>query len=86
MRYHIFLFSLFGLFWLTACNLMPTPEPYELGGAVVNNPQPAPDFTLMSADGPVRLSDFAGKYVYIYFGYTFCPDVCPATIDRKSVV
>jgi protein SCO1/2 len=34
----------------------------------------------MSADGPVTLSEFRGKLVMLYFGYTFCPDVCPATL------
>jgi protein SCO1 len=82
MRYYRLL--LFVFLTLTACNLIPTPEPYQLGGAVVTNPQPAPDFTLMSANGPVSLSDFAGKYVFIYFGYTFCPDVCPATMNELA--
>lgn len=35
-------------------------------------------FTLTDQDGHrVRDTDFAGKYRLIYFGYTFCPDVCP---------
>lgn len=38
------------------------------------------DFTLTSDAGPVSLSDFRGKAVLLYFGYTFCPDVCPTTL------
>ena len=38
------------------------------------------DFRLTSADGPVALSDFRGKVVAVYFGYTFCPDVCPTAL------
>ncbi len=38
------------------------------------------DFTLQSADGPVRLADYRGQVVVVYFGYTFCPDVCPTSL------
>lgn len=39
------------------------------------------DFTLQSADGPVSLPDYRGRVVLIYFGYTFCPDICPTTLN-----
>ena len=38
------------------------------------------EFTLQSPAGPVSLSDYRGKVVLIYFGYTFCPDVCPTSL------
>lgn len=34
------------------------------------------DFTLAGSDGPVSLTDFRGKVVVMYFGYSYCPDVC----------
>lgn len=44
---------------------------------------PAQDFTLEAADrGDVSLSDFRGRAVLMFFGYTHCPDVCPLTLDR----
>lgn len=38
------------------------------------------DFTLESANGPFDLKAQRGKVVLIYFGYTFCPDVCPTNL------
>jgi protein SCO1/2 len=29
-------------------------------------------------------SDFRGKYMLVYFGYTYCPDVCPTTLNEVS--
>lgn len=39
------------------------------------------DFVLQGADGPVALSAYRGKVVLLYFGYTFCPDVCPTALS-----
>ncbi len=38
------------------------------------------DFTLFGKQGAVSLSDFRGKVVAIYFGYSQCPDVCPTNL------
>lgn len=54
----------------------------ELHGTYFEPAHPAADFTLTSADGPVRLADLRGKAVVLFFGYTFCPDVCPTTMVR----
>lgn len=41
------------------------------------------EFTLTGKDGkPVQYSDFDGKYRIVYFGYTFCPDVCPVDVQN----
>jgi protein SCO1/2 len=49
---------------------------------------PAPDlidthFTLTGLDGRrVSEADYRGKWLLVYFGYTFCPDVCPTTLSE----
>ena len=42
------------------------------------------DFTLQSATGPVTLKDYRGKVVLLYFGYTYCPDICPTSLTATA--
>ncbi|MBF6603243.1 MAG: SCO family protein [Sphingorhabdus sp.] len=40
-------------------------------------------FTLTNQDGgKTSDTDFAGQYRIIYFGYSYCPDVCPVDLQR----
>jgi len=55
-------------------------RPHTFHGTVIQSPSPSFNFKLNSANGEVSLSDYRGKLVLIYFGYTFCPDICPATL------
>ena len=38
------------------------------------------DFVLQSADGPVDSKALRGNVLLIFFGYTHCPDICPASL------
>jgi protein SCO1/2 len=45
----------------------------------------AQGFTLTDQFGQVRsLSDFQGKIVVVFFGYTQCPDVCPTSLQELA--
>jgi protein SCO1 len=71
-----FLASLLALILLGGCRGEAGPPPLE--GATMGGP-----FTLTDQDGR-RVSDtqFADKYRLIYFGYTFCPDICPTDLQK----
>jgi protein SCO1/2 len=59
----------FGLGWMR----FTAPPPGNMTGSSLGGA-----FALIDQDGkPVTDSDFKGRYRLMYFGYTFCPDVCP---------
>jgi cytochrome oxidase Cu insertion factor (SCO1/SenC/PrrC family) len=42
-------------------------------------------FALIDQNGQVRTDkDFRGRLMLIYFGYTYCPDVCPTTLAEMG--
>lgn len=50
-------------------------------GFVLEPARPAPSVDLVDQYGqPFRLEDHEGNVVVMFFGYTNCPDVCPATL------
>jgi protein SCO1 len=50
------------------------------GGPSIGGP-----FALTDGNGKtVTDRDFRGKYLLVYFGYTFCPDVCPTTLNEVA--
>lgn len=51
------------------------------GAIVYYNEQNKYEFTGQSSQGEISLSDLKGQNVVIYFGYTYCPDVCPITLE-----
>ncbi len=62
---------------VTGANLKK-PEFYENFGG---------DFSLTGPEGKtVSLRDFRNKVVLIYFGYTFCPDICPITLSNLKLI
>ena len=68
-------------FVLTACSPKPEFKNIDITGSTAFGK----DFSLLDPDGKVRtLSDFKGKVVVMFFGYTQCPDVCPTTLTEMQ--
>ncbi len=72
--------------FLFSCESKPKEEATpksEFNGVLLE--EPAYDFELTTVGGKrVKLSDFKGKLVFIFFGYTHCPDVCPAALQNLA--
>ena len=59
----------------------PAPVVTTSGTADIGGP-----FTLVSAQGgTVTDQTYRGKWLVLFFGYTYCPDVCPTTLNNISV-
>lgn len=70
---------------ISACGAPELPSPFhavEVGGKFEGA-----DFRLTGHDGKsYTLADFRGKAVVLFFGYLYCPDVCPTTMADLSRV
>lgn len=76
------LFPLAALLFLSACGTGT-----HFTGQVLSPAKPAPDFTLTDQRSePFQLSQQRGNVVLLYFGYTHCPDICPATLSVFRMV
>jgi protein SCO1/2 len=60
--------------------LPPSADQQPVGAVPIGGP-----FTLVDQTGQVRTeADFRGKFMLVYFGYTYCPDVCPMELATMS--
>lgn len=53
--------------------------------AATTGPRIGGPFTLVDHTGKtVTDADFRGRFMLVFFGYTYCPDVCPISLSRNS--
>jgi protein SCO1/2 len=62
------------LVWFWQPLPMPVTTKLPLGG----------DFVLQSARGPYDTATLRGQVMLVYFGYTYCPDICPTSLAVTS--
>ena len=64
-----------------------TAEALHFNAVDITGAAYAKHLSLKDVDGKVRsLDEFKGKVVFLFFGYTQCPDVCPTTMSDLSAV
>ena len=64
--------------------VLPRLRPHVFNAQVIQGIQ-APSVTLQGSNGElVSLADFDDQVVVVYFGYTYCPDVCPITMAKLA--
>jgi cytochrome oxidase Cu insertion factor (SCO1/SenC/PrrC family) len=77
------------LLGLSTSSLARSPErsAAELMDAVMWNREPiGGPFALTDQDGRPRTdADFRGKLMLVYFGFTYCPDVCPTDLQQMGL-
>ncbi len=75
------LFSIAAIALLAGCD-----DGAKWRSTVISGNSPPLEFSMTRAsDGkPVTEADYRGQVVMLYFGYTFCPDVCPTTLANVS--
>lgn len=80
--YFRILFALFVTATIAACDKVSQP-PVTFKTTDITGVEWGKDFRLTDHNGTARaLSDFRGKVVMMFFGYTHCPDICPTTLAK----
>ena len=66
-----------GVLWYEGSQVPRLGQVVSTGTTNVGGP-----FRLVDQTGKTRTdADFRGRFMLIYFGYSFCPDVCPTTLS-----
>jgi protein SCO1/2 len=65
---------------------LASPPPAPRTATVLPAPDALPEFSLVDQDGNAVGRDlFVGQWDLVFFGFTHCPDICPATLQQLSL-
>ena len=60
-------------------------EPPEIGGFMLQQTRALPEFQLLDGDAQSFDRDsFDGTWSFLYFGFTYCPDICPMSLVEMA--
>ena len=61
--------------------------PQELAAVIRPAPKAIQAFTFKDQSGKsYTQEDLSGKWTFVFFGYTFCPDICPTTLSMLTLL
>ncbi len=70
---------------ITVMNNIVPKIPQELAGVLRPAPRPLQPFVFKEQTGKLYTqADLEGKWTFLFFGYTYCPDICPTTLTVLS--
>lgn len=68
--------------WMNERLNMPQTPRLEAGTPLLDQARPVPDFSLIDEEGkPFDNTRLDGRWSFVFFGYTHCPDICPTTLS-----
>ena len=62
--------------------LLDQPKSWSVGKAQIGGPFQLIDHN----ENTVSDKTYAGKHLLVFFGFTYCPDICPAALQKVSLV
>jgi len=63
------------------------PVPEELTNVILPEARPIEPFSLTDTrERPFNLESLEGKWSFLFFGYTHCPDICPTTLSTLRLM
>jgi protein SCO1/2 len=84
ISFAIGLFAILGIIQ-TKTYLKTAATSHDIKGLQAGHPTIGGDFQLIDKDGKLwKNADFKGKPMLVYFGYSYCPDVCPTALSHLT--
>ncbi|MGB1905811.1 MAG: SCO family protein [Spongiibacter sp.] len=70
----------------TKARVMTRDELRDQGAYLYENPRLIPGFSLLDERGAtITPEDLKGKWNLLFFGFTYCPDICPTTLAQMKL-
>jgi protein SCO1 len=84
-RFRLFLGTALGLLFLGGIATASLLVAYRSGEPMIATTPLGGPFALTAADGSVVTDrSYPGKWLAVYFGYTYCPDACPTALSNLA--